>query len=482
MKVSACLVSAALFFARPAPAQQLLPFGLEGKTVTGLQEFFGTLYASTQEHGVYRRQLAGQDTGWISLGVPAKNLNAIFAFHTVCPLKCWKGILVGAAPAEGDSALLYFYQQSPDTCEKKRPWTAADSGIDRALVNQIDALAGTALCQPVGPEFVTAFAAGRNFIWRSYDRGKHWQLAWQGTASSRILALAAQNRSRFDLTHEEVWAGGYVAEGAAPLRPLVLRSLDSGQNWEDRSFFTASADDEVCYAVASDPEDTNLVFAALSNRIVKSQDGGRSWNTVLANTLARFSSILVHPKVTKLVLAGGTAAGSSFALYESRDGGEHWNLLFANHPAQGLSSIAFDPFLARDPPPRPEIAYLATLGSGVWLYSLSPTGTGVGEEPAAGTLRRAPLMTQNFPNPFNPGTMIRFEIPPALANAEASLAIYDLNGDLVRELIQQRLPAGNHAANWDGKDQAGAQVSSGIYFYLLQVGNVTAMRKLSLVK
>jgi hypothetical protein len=95
---------------------------------------------------------------------------------------------------------------------------------------------------------------------------------------------------------------------------------------------------------------------------------------------------------------------------------------------------------------------------------------------------RGYLLHQNFPNPFNAGTVIRFEIPAALAHAHASLAIYNVRGELVRSLVNQKLPAGNYLSRWEGKDDAGRDVASGIYLYRLQIGGVTEMRKLSLLK
>lgn len=105
---------------------------------------------------------------------------------------------------------------------------------------------------------------------------------------------------------------------------------------------------------------------------------------------------------------------------------------------------------------------------------------------------RGYLLHQNFPNPFstegrsrtagNAGTVIRFEIPPSFANTSTRLAVYNVRGELVRELINRRLPAGNYVARWEGEDDKGRQVASGIYLYRLRVGNVTEMRKLSLLK
>jgi hypothetical protein len=108
--------------------------------------------------------------------------------------------------------------------------------------------------------------------------------------------------------------------------------------------------------------------------------------------------------------------------------------------------------------------------------------TRVKEPSPASALPQNLLLHQSFPNPFNANTLIRFEISPAFANAEAKLAIYNLRGELVRELLNQPLPAGNYFVRWDGKSNSGNEVASSIYFYRLQVGDVNEMRKLTLLR
>ena len=87
---------------------------------------------------------------------------------------------------------------------------------------------------------------------------------------------------------------------------------------------------------------------------------------------------------------------------------------------------------------------------------------------------------QNFPNPFNPTTVIRYELS---ANARVSLKIYDVRGALVRTLEDRRLPAGRYEVGWNGLDNQGSQVASGIYFYrLVSSEGVVLTRKMVLLK
>jgi hypothetical protein len=88
-------------------------------------------------------------------------------------------------------------------------------------------------------------------------------------------------------------------------------------------------------------------------------------------------------------------------------------------------------------------------------------------------------LAQNYPNPFNPSTVISFQLP---VDSEASLKIYNLNGQLVKLLVAGKLEAGRHKVVWDGKNEAGVPVASGVYVYVLKAGDFTAQRKLVLMK
>lgn len=83
------------------------------------------------------------------------------------------------------------------------------------------------------------------------------------------------------------------------------------------------------------------------------------------------------------------------------------------------------------------------------------------------------------PNPFNPATSLRFQLP---ADGPASLRLFDLRGRVVRTLVSGRLAAGDHRLEWDGRDSAGERVASGIYLAVLEAGPHRASRKLVLVK
>ena len=86
---------------------------------------------------------------------------------------------------------------------------------------------------------------------------------------------------------------------------------------------------------------------------------------------------------------------------------------------------------------------------------------------------------QNYPNPFNIETKIRFDLPVA---GEIELNIFDIQGRYLRGLVRKALPAGTYTVPWDGTNNHGNTVSSGIYFYQLKTKKQTIIRKMQLLK
>ena len=86
---------------------------------------------------------------------------------------------------------------------------------------------------------------------------------------------------------------------------------------------------------------------------------------------------------------------------------------------------------------------------------------------------------QNYPNPFNPSTSIVFYLP---LGQRATLVIYDVKGSRVRTLVDGAQPVGRHAVRWDGKNDSGVQVGSGVYYYRLKAGKDVITKKLVVVR
>jgi hypothetical protein len=92
------------------------------------------------------------------------------------------------------------------------------------------------------------------------------------------------------------------------------------------------------------------------------------------------------------------------------------------------------------------------------------------------------ILLGNYPNPFNPSTIISFSIPYDLTNSNVDLNIYDISGRLVKRLIRENLPAGNYLTKWAGDNASGNKVSSGVYIYSIRVGDRAVNKKMTLLK
>jgi len=101
---------------------------------------------------------------------------------------------------------------------------------------------------------------------------------------------------------------------------------------------------------------------------------------------------------------------------------------------------------------------------------------GVGAEQAVPT-RYA--LYQNYPNPFNPSTQIRFDLKE---NGDVRLVIYNVMGQEVRTLLSARMNAGQQVVAWDGTDDHGRNVGSGVYIYRLRAGSFVESRKMLLTR
>ncbi len=108
--------------------------------------------------------------------------------------------------------------------------------------------------------------------------------------------------------------------------------------------------------------------------------------------------------------------------------------------------------------------------------------TGIASQPGNVKIPAQLVLGNNYPNPFNPSTIITFSIPRSLSNNHIELTIYDVQGRRIKQLIDQPMPEGNYAVRWDGTMENGIISSSGVYFYHLSAGTQRQIKKMSLIK
>lgn len=184
--------------------------------------------------------------------------------------------------------------------------------------------------------------------------------------------------------------------------------------------------------------------------------------------------------------AYGAAGGSEMAI--------PWSVLYpgaaatipANAQISLAASVCWDPEpsgeLGGDSVPNNSTSVLPIIDS-VWTLAVDQNGDG---EPDAWSPTAVPesprfMAVTAWPNPFNPATTIRFDLPAGASNRTV-VSIVNVRGERVAELVDQVLPAGRHEAVWRGLDRHGHTVSAGTYYCVVRSGDHQVVRPLTLVK
>ena len=127
-------------------------------------------------------------------------------------------------------------------------------------------------------------------------------------------------------------------------------------------------------------------------------------------------------------------------------------------------------------------AWACLVGSDYDIYfdaSWCPCTTDVSETPTEAEPPQNFELFQNYPNPFNPTTNIEFLLP---RSGQVKIEIFNILGQKVRTLVDQRLRAGQKVVDWDGRDDSGKEVTSGIYFYRLRTSEFSQTNKMVVLR
>ena len=118
---------------------------------------------------------------------------------------------------------------------------------------------------------------------------------------------------------------------------------------------------------------------------------------------------------------------------------------------------------------------------GFWGFTYPDDPVIVTPDGPGSAIPRAFGMSQNYPNPFNPSTTIDYAVAEGDA-VPVLLEIYDVRGRLTRTLIDKLQGPGNYSVHWNGRDNRGSPVGSGLYIYRLEAGGFTSVRKMTILR
>ncbi|MGD1046553.1 MAG: T9SS type A sorting domain-containing protein [Bacteroidota bacterium] len=310
-------------------------------------------------------------------------------------------------------------------------WTQVTTGLTNTFVNCF-AVSGTNL-------FAGTLTPGGVFL--STNNGTSWTGVNNGLTNTSGYFSRASG------------VGALVVNGtnlfASTNGNGIFRSTNNGTSWTQ---VNSGLTDTIVFSLTV--SGTNLFAGTSTGGIFLSTNNGTSW-TQVDSGLTNDSYMSFAVSGTNLFV--GTALGN---VYLSSNNGTSWTKVGSGLPGGALAVSGTNLFAG------------GLGGGGVWRRPLSEMITSVNR--LSTDLPTNFSLCQNYPNPFNPTTTISFSLP---SKAFVSLKVFDLLGNEVTSIISEELSAGTYSQQWNA-----ANMSSGIYFYRLQVGSFTETKKLVLLR
>lgn len=247
-----------------------------------------------------------------------------------------------------------------------------------------------------------------------------------------------------------VYAGGSESN-----TPAIYKTTNAGSSW---SKLTATGLSGYVYDLAIDPISTNTLYAGTANGVYKSTNSGTNWSST-GFSGSRTNALIIDPDDNSVIYAGTYSNG----VYRSTNAGGSWTQMNDGLDELTINRMGINPGV---------YLFAGTDGASMFRWSLQ-----VGVEESQNPETRLVLFA--YPNPAKTNTTIQYALSRETA---VDLAIFDIQGRLVRELIQGEQSAGMHTVFWDGHDEQKNLVAAGVYFYKLTTGYESAIGKLILVK
>lgn len=248
-----------------------------------------------------------------------------------------------------------------------------------------------------------------------------------------------------------------------------FRVYDGG-SWYERSNGIAS--NVSIRNVTAHPSNENIAYIVArennigGQKVYMTNNKGVLWNNISGNlpNSIPFSDIIPHPVNSNLLYLSSEAG-----CYRSTNAGTTWSLWNNGMPKatiitelKGVDSLSIN---------GKYYIIAGTYGRSIWSREVSgddPTGITSNEIPSKFSL------SQNFPNPFNPITTIKYSLPKS---STVKLHVYNITGKLVSVLVNNKQPAGEYEINFSGNE-----IASGVYFYKIDTEGFSEIKKMMLVK
>ena len=415
-------------------------------------------------------------------------------------------------------------------------WQAFSMGLSHTLVIELftttsgDVYAGTM----------------RGGLHRTRDEGASWQAITNGltektvghlaeSSAGDLVALAGVKRAFLSNDEGETWRPiadnlqseqpdftqvGFTPTGTILIGTydgIIYRTEDEGASWTTATVPRVTTPEHSCSGNVWDfvSNDQGDIFTGVyCSGVFRSQDDGETWQAV-NNGLTNLDVRMLARNVN-----GDLYVSAEGSIFRSQDHGASWTEISAGLPSTVVltKSIVFSAqgdvyavsFLGRFfeernvyhfdtnaeqwieiPTGFDRLSELTVSANGYLFAGTFGDGLYRSEEPMASIQQATALeptgdgvpqafaLAQNYPNPFNPTTAITFELA---AESSIALIIYNALGQEVKRLVEGRYRAGTYHVAWDGHDDAGQPVASGLYLYRLAADAFTQVRTMVLLR
>ncbi len=288
-------------------------------------------------------------------------------------------------------------------------------------------------------------------IYRSTDFGKTWVQRSRGlpvrTQIGGLVVASNMADNMYTAIENRVWHSG-----------------NSAESWEERGGVNSG---QRILSLASHPLRPERLYAATKLGIYVSEDRARSWGLLSEFGVEISSEVRIR---FNPIDSDGLYVVAGRHLMESEDGGRTWLGLGADLSAYPwFNDVIVDP-----------LDHSVLFTSTPWgIFRLDKDRVSTAVERAHESLPRVFELKQNYPNPFNAQTAITYRLSHTTG---VTLAIYNITGQVLRRLVNEKQNSGEYTVYWDGQDDRGIQVGSGIYLYGLHTENDQEVRRLVLLK
>lgn len=346
-------------------------------------------------------------------------------------------------------------------------YQTTNGGTTWALVNNIPVPRPLGICGLSVVNASVVYGCGR------YSGPAHVIKTTDGGATWTSIDMSAYASTLVDCYFVSVDSGlvvGGIGTFPDSIRAVVLATTDGGASWEAR--FTGDALEEWCWKISFPTRAVGYVSlerGVAPVAFLKTTDGGATW--------ARKSFLGGFPYVEQGIGFAteqvGWIGGDANNVYGTTDGGETWQM-----ETWGTNVNRFR--FVTD-------SFGFAVGQRVYRFDVNnptfvaagPRGDSPLDEHGGPTGSPIPHLFWNAPNPFHAATDIAFALEePGLV----TLAVYDLIGRRVATLVEAPLAAGPHRAQWNGEDESGRAVASGVYVCRLAIGGHHEARQMRLLR